>query len=229
MKEALHRKGAGRSAVVLCHGFGANATDLSALAGVFDPDRHHDWLFPQAPNSLGALGFPDGRAWYPRSESDLRLAVYGGYFSGLAEKDPPGLQESGELIRGLAEALEVPMGRIVLGGFSQGTTVAIEAALRWPEPPAGLVLFSGAPIARSRWEEALPALEGTPFFQSHGTTDTILAIEDGRALHDLLKGGGLQGDLLVFEGGHTIPEEALLAARDFLSRLEERLIEKPDS
>ena len=205
--------------MILCHGFGANATDLSALADVFDPDRQHEWLFPEAPNSLSSLGFPDGRAWYPKAEADLRLAVFGGYFAGLAEKDPPGLEEAGGMIRGLAEELSVPMSRVVLGGFSQGTTVAIEAALRWPEPPAGLVLFSGATVARSRWKESLPTLAGLPFFQSHGTNDSILAIEDGRALYELLDTTGLVGEFLVFEGGHTIPEDALLGARGFIDGL----------
>jgi phospholipase/carboxylesterase len=219
MKEALHRKGSGESAVILCHGFGANATDLSTLAEVFDPDKRHEWLFPEAPNSLAPLGFPDGRAWYPTSEADLRLAVYGGYFSGLAEKDPPGLTESGKRIRSLVEELGIPWGRIVLGGFSQGTTVALEAALGCPEPPAGIVLFSGAPIARSRWEQELPGLSGTRFFQSHGTEDTILPLVDGRALHKLLTDAGLLGELSVFTGGHSIPEEALLGAREFISQV----------
>lgn len=219
MNEALHRKGSGESAVILCHGFGANATDLSALADVFDPGRIHEWLFPEAPNSLEAIGFPDGRAWYPRSEADLRLAVYGGYFSGLAEKDPPGLVDSGERIRNLVEELGVPWNKTVLGGFSQGTTVAIETALGAPEPPGGLILFSGAPIARSRWEQNLPRLAGTRFFQSHGTDDAILALEDGRALYGLLTGAGLVGDLSLFSGGHAIPEEALLGAREFLSKV----------
>jgi phospholipase/carboxylesterase len=219
MNEALHRKGSGESAVILCHGFGANAADLSALADVFDPGRMHEWLFPEAPSSLGALGFPDGRAWYPKSAEDLRLAVYGGYFAGLAEKDPPGLVESGKRVRGLAGDLGIPWKNIVLGGFSQGTTVAVEAALGAPEPPGGLILFSGATIARARWEQELPRLAGTRFFQSHGTDDAILALEDGRALHGLLTGAGLVGDLLVFPGGHTIPEEALLGAREFLSKV----------
>lgn len=205
--------------MILCHGFGANAADLSALADVFDPERTQEWLFPEAPNSLGAIGFPDGRAWYPTSQEDLRLAVYGGYFSGLAEKDPPGLVDSGKRIRSVAEELGIPWKKIVLGGFSQGTTVAIEAALGSPEPPAGLVLFSGAPIARARWEQELPRLAGTRFFQSHGTDDSILALEEGRGLHGLLTGAGLVGDLLVFSGGHAIPEEALLGARAFLSTL----------
>jgi phospholipase/carboxylesterase len=112
------------------------------------------------------------------------------------------------------------MSQVVLGGFSQGTTVAIEAALGWPEPPAALVLFSGATVARSRWEKSLPALAGVPFFQSHGNADSILPFDDGRALKELLDTAGLAGELLAFEGGHSIPEEALLGARAFLGGLQ---------
>ena len=62
----------------------------------------------------------------------------------------------------------------------------------------------------------LTDLSGTPFFQSHGSEDTILSLSDGEELYKLLRASGLLGELLVFDGDHTIGQEALLAAHRFI-------------
>src|SRR4051812_32836453 len=56
-------------ALLLCHGYGAPATDLVPLAAelmALRPDlaRHVRFVFPAAPLALTELGMPSSRAWF---------------------------------------------------------------------------------------------------------------------------------------------------------------------
>ncbi len=194
-------------AIVLLHGFGANAEDLYPLADTLDPKQRCRWILPNAPYAITMFG-PRSRAWFPRSEAELEAAATGVYFQNLRRRDPVALRAAGDEVAGLCRSLELPADRTVLGGFSQGSMVAIEAALRDGFRPAALAVFSGALIAENRWGERMPAaLAGVPVLQSHGTLDPILPFADAVALSELLQRSGALLDFHHFEGGHTIPPE----------------------
>ena len=96
--------------------------------------------------------------------------------------------------------------------------VATDVALRLEEAPAGLLIFSGSLISEPEWRKRAPSRRGLKVLQSHGTQDPLLPFERAVALRDLLIDAGLEVDFLSFEGGHTIPAEALERAADFLVR-----------
>ena len=54
-------------------------------------------------------------------------------------------------VSAVAAATNLPYRRIVLGGFSQGSWVTTDVALRLEEPPAGLCILSGTLIVRDEW------------------------------------------------------------------------------
>jgi phospholipase/carboxylesterase len=220
---APRREDGGRSrptAAVVLHGFGANSADLYPLADELDPEGRLSWYFPEAPYSIRYGGSPLGKAWFPRNEEQAVAAVEGMYFHGLEEMDPQGLRAAGAELIELLHSRGVAWERLILGGFSQGAMVAVEAAVQAGRPPADLLLFSGAAIAAERWQRELPKLGRFEFFQSHGTADAILPLEGARRLYSLLEEAGGEAEFLQFDGGHGIPPEITeRAAR----RIERRL------
>lgn len=203
--------------IVLSHGFGANMRDLVPLAAELGEEKYR-FVFPQAPVTLP--GFPSGRAWFPREQHELEAFATGALFSDLSTYDPPGLAESAKELAQLLEYLDLRPENTVVGGFSQGAMIACELVLgqRWSRP-AGLLVLSGSLVAGSRLQEAAAAVSGLPVFQSHGDADTLLPIEQARALGDLLQSAGAKHTFLPFPGGHGIPDVVIDGVRDFVREL----------
>jgi phospholipase/carboxylesterase len=156
--------------LVLRHGRGADRHDLFGLRGRF-PD---DWavVAPQAPFEATPWGYGPGWAWYR--------------FLGGRSPEPESFTAS---LRHLAAflaspALEIPdgAGPIVLGGFSQGGTLALAYALASNAGKLGpdairvplAVNLSGF-LADHPMVEATPeTVAGTRVFWGHGESDPAI-------------------------------------------------------
>lgn len=211
------RNGGGDGPLVcLLHGYGANGQDLAGLWRVLDVPRETRFAFPEAPVSLaGVFGFPAACWWHIDVQRFIESAASGIGLEQHYDEEPEGLAAARDhVVRWLDELtarLQVPRGRVVLGGFSQGAMLSADVALHAQEGPAfaGLVLLSGALINRQRWAPLLPGAPRTPRFQSHGLVDDILPFEAGLALHQFLGAGPFPGELRRFYGRHEIPPDVL--------------------
>jgi phospholipase/carboxylesterase len=217
-------------AVVLCHGFGAPATDLVPLANELVELRPElgakvRFVFPAAPLSLSAMGMPFARAWFHLPQEVLMGQERD--WDTFAVSTPEGLVQARRglmsLLSALSTATKLPYGRIVLGGFSQGGMVTTDVALRLEEAPAGLCILSGTLICQDEWKQRAEKRKGLPVLQSHGRYDDILAFAQAERLHKLLKDAGLSVEFVPFNGPHTIAPEALERMAEFLhTRLTQR-------
>jgi phospholipase/carboxylesterase len=208
-----------RFCVVLCHGFGAPGTDLVALGpdlAAMCPERAEDvlYIFPQAPLDLASMGLEGARAWWMIDiERFQRSFDQPEKMARFRRSVPEGMPESSNLLRGLLADVQrqvgIPTGRTILGGFSQGSMVATDVALRLPERLAGLCVFSGTLVAQDEWQPLAQKRGSLPVLQSHGYFDPILPFSGAESLRALLKGAGLEVEFLPFDGPHTIPYEAL--------------------
>ena len=217
---------------VFCHGFGAPGTDLVPLANVLARSlgasaNQVQFVFPAAPLSLDRQGIPGGRAWWPIDMMQLQMAMATGDFRDLKNDSPELLPEmSGKISQVVGEVCarwNLPASKLILGGFSQGSMLTTDVALRMPSRPGGLVIWSGTLLNESSWSPA--AAEGTPLtiLQSHAVDDPILPFSGAEELRDLLLRCGHSVEFLRFRGGHTIPDEAIAAT----STLMRRVIEDP--
>jgi phospholipase/carboxylesterase len=217
-------------AVILCHGFGAPATDLVPLASELmglrpELARHVRFVFPAAPLSLMELGMPSSRAWFhlPMVVLTRRQRDWDAYARAVPEGLPAARRAVMSVVSALSAETKLPYGRIVLGGFSQGGMVTTDVALRLEEPPAGLSILSGTLIAQEEWRTRAAGRKGLPVFQSHGRYDDILPYQAAERLRDLLTEAGLGVEFLPFDGPHTIAPEELHRLADFLvARLDAR-------
>jgi phospholipase/carboxylesterase len=227
--EALPPDTAPELAVILCHGYGAPATDLVPLAAELTMLRPElgkvRFVFPGAPLSLMELGMPLSRAWFhlPMELLTGRQLDWERFSSAVPEGLPAARRAVMSVVSALSAGTKLPYGRIVLGGFSQGGMVTTDVALRLEEPPAGLCILSGTLIAREEWKARAAARKGLPVFQGHGRYDDLLPYPAAERLHALLTEAGLAVEFVPFDGPHTIAPEELKRLADFLvARLEAR-------
>ncbi|MCS6837397.1 MAG: serine esterase [Bdellovibrionaceae bacterium] len=194
--------------VMLFHGYGADAFDLVLLKDVirFPENYHVHWVFPQGPLSVPLGPGWMGRAWWPIDFNTLEQALQNKDSSILSQKKPEGLDVLQQSIFHLvAHTFKIPWSQVVLGGFSQGAMLATHLFLHCPEPPRGLISFSGALINARQWEAAPSSCANRHVFLSHGRHDPILGFDNLNQLERLLIRKGCQVKTCPFVGGHEIP------------------------
>lgn len=199
--------------LVLLHGFGAPAEDLVPLAYHLEMPPGTRFVCPGAPLEMG-MPFSDARAWWMIDFARLERGRY-------TQEAPPGLAESHARVVALLEECERTLGaapeRTVLGGFSQGSMLSADVALRTKRPLAGLLLLSTSLIAEPDWTPLFAGRRGLKVFQSHGTRDPILPYGIAERVRLLWEQAGADVTFVGFEGGHEIPPPVVVEAERFLA------------
>lgn len=213
---------------ILCHGFGAPGNDLVPLGMEYleqEPALQGRvlFVFPEAPLSLASQGLFDGRAWWRIDMLKLQRAVEFGELRDLRKDVPDGLAESRDQLMNLIDDLKTGIGftssQLVLGGFSQGSMLATDVALRLAEKPAGLIVYSGTLLNENEWRPMASSCAGMRVLQSHGRRDPLLPFALAEELRDMLQGAGAEIEFHAFAGMHTIPLTAMQATTRFLKTL----------
>lgn len=215
-------------AFIICHGFGASGEDLIGVGAELirhNPEfaRKVRFAFPEAPLSLDQFGMPGGRAWWPLDVNRLMQSIEQGEFRDLSHDTPPGLVEARgmlhELVEQVAAQNNLPLSKVVLGGFSQGAMITTDLALHLEEPPAALCVWSGTLLCRDKWEVLVKKRGPLKVVQSHGTQDPILPFEAALWLRDMLQESGFDVTFLEFTGDHTIPNMVIERTADLINGL----------
>jgi len=204
--------------VVLMHGFGAPGDDLVALARVMRVPRAVRFAFPAAPHETHMMPGMDSRAWWNIDMIELQTAMMRGDMHALTTREPDGLDEARARIDALLTELREKLepSALVLGGFSQGSMLAIDVALRTAQNVDALAILSGTLLARDVWIPKLDKLRGKRVFQSHGRQDPILPFAIAEELHRELVKAGAETSFVPFRGAHEIPPQVLDALCTFL-------------
>jgi phospholipase/carboxylesterase len=87
------------------------------------------------------------------------------------------------------------------------------------EPLSALVILSGTVIHLDEWRKGFPARKGLPVFMAHGRNDQVLPFDLAEKLRNDLLVAGMTVRFVVFDGGHEIPAEVVVALGDFLRSL----------
>lgn len=192
-----------RSAMILVHGRGASAEDMVGLAETFTLPAGMVVLAPQAA----------GNIWYPQ-----RLTA-------PIESNEPYLSSALRRVNELVELLGqkgIPPEKIIIGGFSQGASLSIEAVLRSGRRWGGLLAFSGGHI----WPQGQPrkaagtGLDKTPAFLGCSNVDPFIPLERFEESAALLAAQGAQVDKHIYPGmGHTIIQAEIDAAQNVIQSI----------
>lgn len=159
-------------ALVLFHGRGTSEHDLYPLLDALDPERRLLGATPRGPLLLP----PGGAHWYVVRE--------------IGYPDPETFTTSYELASAWIDALEVPIERTIIGGFSQGAVMSWALGLgRGRSRPAGIIALSGfVPTVDGFELDLSPPLP--PVAIGHGTYDPVISVEFGRQAKQLLEEAG---------------------------------------
>lgn len=194
-----------RQLVVLLHGYGSDGRDLIAL-GQFWRDTFPDALFV-APNAhQSCAGNPFGYQWFPL-DLDRNLSRLVG-----AETARPIITQ---FLKDLWEQTGLKPEDTVLIGFSQGAMMALDTGLRLETPLKGIIAFSGMVIAPETLREEIRSKP--PVLLVHGDSDDVVPVMGSEAALPMLINLGVPAQLHISpEAGHTIAQDGLDAATDFL-------------
>ena len=187
--------------VIVMHGRGADANDLSDVAPMIDGPGGYRFVFPNAARPFEAypgttMGFSWFDGWPPEGDSIVqsRKSVLA-LIDQLLARYPSG-------------------GKVVLAGFSQGGLMAIDVGFRTSQPLAGIVVMSGA-----IHEGDLPDLKGRPtqrILLLHGNDDDVIPVLAAQRTRHLLETNGVHPEYHEFAMGHHVTPESLEAVKNFL-------------
>ena len=180
--------------LVLLHGWGADANDLSPLASILNLPTYQS-LFPNAP--FPHPQFSWGRAWYALERQD---------YQGLAECR----QMLQAWLLSLAAETEIPLERTILGGFSQGAAMALDVGLGLPV--AGLCSLSGYLHFQPQHLPSSPP----PIFMVHGQQDMVVPIQAAHQARNELKAIAAEVEYHELAMGHEIPQLVLQLLKTFI-------------
>jgi phospholipase/carboxylesterase len=186
--------------LVLLHGRWYPAStmeDLAARLGLSDVAC----VAPAAPE----------RTWYPNRFMDPLAA------------NEPVLSESIAQVHATLDSLAADGAepeRVVLGGFSQGACVAVEAIARRPRPLAALVVLCGGLMGAGEDEIAKPpagSLDGLPVLLTGTEQDTWIPLGRVERTAEVLGAAGARVDLRIHPpADHEVHDAEVDAFRDLL-------------
>ncbi len=204
--------------VVLLHGFGAPGDDLVPLHRVMRVPHETRFAFPAAPLETNMMPGYDSRAWWHIDMLRLQNAIARGDMRDLSTEEPEGLDDARAKLDAFLTQIrkELAPSKLVLGGFSQGSMLSMDVALRTSQSVDALVILSGTLLAQDVWVPKMSALRGKPIFQSHGTHDPILPYALAERLKTELVSAGADVTFVPFRGQHEIPPPVLESLVTFL-------------
>lgn len=199
-------RGLALAAGVLLHGRGKTPEEKIDLAARFGNLDGFRWLVPEAevPGS-----------WYPARYFDPR-ETNEPYLTEAVERCHEAVLEAGENGRLGSE-------RLVIVGFSQGASLALEYALRHPKSVGSLIVLTGGlmGVPGSDWKSVSPpSLAGLRMLLTGSDVDEWIPEQSTHEAADLFRSLGADVQLHIYKGRpHIVSEEEIAEARTFLKSL----------
>lgn len=199
------------SVVIFLHGLGD-----SGSGGLLEIGRiwqhalpNTEFLCPDAPFAFD-MAPPDfgGRQWFSLQQFTKQSVEEG------VKNAAPLLNDYIDHV--LAER-QLPPSKLALVGFSQGTMMALDVALRRPTPLAAIVGYSG--MLGSGDLSAVAQHPYPPVLLVHGTADEVVPFAAMAESEKLLKAAGLNVKTLACPGlAHSLDDAGIAAGLDFLQK-----------
>jgi len=201
------------ASILLLHGLGADGHDLEGILPHLrlPADARWRFVFPNAPKRpISINGGMEMRAWY-----DIDPAA--GLDSGGDDIAASAAQAAALIDR--EEARGINPARIVIGGFSQGGVIALEAGLGYRRRLAGIVGLSTYLHDHARITERLSLANAElPLFMAHGLTDPMIPIHRAATGRSTLTELGYPVSWHEYPMGHEICLEELQALSAWLTQ-----------
>lgn len=191
-------------AIIWLHGLGADGHDFEPIAQElnFAPEIQIRFIFPSAPKrNITVNAGVSMPAWYDVLDMDF-----------TNHEDEEGIHTSQQQIEQLIENEHqrgIKYENIILAGFSQGGAIALQTALRFKYPLAGIMALSTyLPLASTLEKEASNANKLIPIFQAHGTHDPVILLSWAEDTRYILEQFGYHTEYYSYRMEHGVhPDE----------------------
>ena len=197
-------RGLSQFAGVLLHGRGKTPEEKIDLAARFGTVEGIRWVVPEAETP---------GSWYPGRFFDPR-ETNEPYLTEAVERCHEAVLEAGEYGR-------LAPDRLVIVGFSQGASLALEYALRHPTRVGSLIVLTGGLMGEpgSDWKTIAPrSLAGLRVLLTGSDVDEWIPEASTHEAANLFRELGADVQLRIYKGRpHVVSEEEIADARSFLS------------
>jgi phospholipase/carboxylesterase len=191
---------------VLLHGRGKTPEEKIDLAARFGNIEGIRWVVPEAETP---------GSWYPGRFFDPR-ETNEPYLTEAVEQCHEAVLEAGESGR-------LTPDRLVIVGFSQGASLALEYALRHPGFVGSMIVLTGGlmGVPGSDWKSIAPrSLAGLRMLLTGSDVDEWIPEESTHEAANLFRELGADVQLRIYPGRpHIVSEEEIAEARSFLTAL----------
>ena len=191
---------------MLLHGRGKTPEEKIDLAARFGNLEGFRWVVPEA--ETPGSWYP-GRFWDPRESNEP-------YLSEAVERCHAAVLEAGENGR-------LTPDRLVIVGFSQGASLALEYALRHPGSVGSMIVLTGGlmGVPGSDWKSIAPhSLAGLRMLLTGSDVDDWIPEASTHEAARLFRELGADVQLRIYPGRpHIVSEEEIAEARSFLTAL----------
>lgn len=195
--------------VFMLHGVGSHGRDLISLAPMLAQHVPQAlFLSPDAPFACDMVpaGYPDAYQWFSLQNRDPDVML-----SGVKAAFP--LVE--EMITAQCEKYDIPLDKVVMLGFSQGTMTSLYVAPRLKDKIAGVIGFSGALLNDPQDDAA--SLQKPPMHLIHGEADDVVPVAAWSHAKDMLAQQGFAVSGHTTRGlPHSIDQAGIDSAGAFL-------------
>jgi phospholipase/carboxylesterase len=197
-------RGSSQFGGVLLHGRGKTPEEKIDLAARFGNIEGIRWVVPEAETP---------GSWYPGRFFDPR-EINEPYLTEAVERCHEAVLEAGEYGR-------LPPERLVIVGFSQGASLALEYALRHPTRVGALIVLTGGlmGVPGSDWKAIAPrSLAGLRMLLTGSDVDEWIPEDSTYEAANLFRELGADVQLRIYKGRpHIVSEEEIDEARSFLN------------
>ena len=191
---------------VLLHGRGKTPEEKIDLAARFGNIEGIRWVVPEA--ETPGSWYP-GRFWDPRELNEPYL--------------DEAVERCHEAVLEASEDGRLPPERLVIVGFSQGASLALEYALRHPGSVGSMIVLTGGlmGVPGSDWKSTAPrSLAGLRMLLTGSDVDDWIPEASTHEAARLFRELGADVQLRIYKGRpHIVSEEEIAEARGFLTDL----------
>ena len=196
-----------RQAIILCHGYGGDGKDISALAinwQRFLPDAI--FLCPNAPEICDVN--PQGYQWFDHASEKEEI---------ILEKSLVAEEKLSIFLDQVFNNFKIEANNLALVGFSQGCMISIQVGLKKKEQINCIVGYSGKVINKKHLSGNIKSKP--KIFLMHGANDTIVSPTSLLEAKEYLSNLGLKIKTKMFKDcEHKIPIEGSSLGLEFLKK-----------
>ncbi len=196
-----------RQAIILCHGYGGDGKDISALAinwQRFLPDAI--FLCPNAPEVC--VVNPQGYQWFDLTSEKKEI---------ILEKSLIAEEKLNVFLDQVFDNFQLEPFNLALVGFSQGCMIGIQVVLKKKEQINCLIGYSGKVINQKHLSDNINSKP--KMFLMHGANDTIVPPTHLLEAKEYLKNHGINVRTKMFKNcEHKIPMEGSSLGLAFLKK-----------